>query len=123
QYGQPGGFGAPPPPKKKRTGLWVGLSTGAVLVITFLITGLVAPGFLLGDDEGTTSAAADSGSAAPPPGGAPDGGLGGGPSEGQSAFPGAPPPSGPASKALVQDFIRTVNAGNGGAALGMICDE
>lgn len=48
-YPQAGGFGPPPP--KKKTGLWVGLSAGAVVVIAFVITAFVAPGFLLGDDE------------------------------------------------------------------------
>ncbi|NIJ14867.1 hypothetical protein FHU38_005275 [Saccharomonospora amisosensis] len=49
-YPQGGGFG-PPPPKKKKTGLWVGLSAGAVVVIAFVITAFVAPGFLLSDKE------------------------------------------------------------------------
>ncbi|WP_205660589.1 hypothetical protein [Amycolatopsis antarctica] len=56
QYG--GGFGGPPPPKKKKTGLWIGLSGGAVVVIAFLITGFLAPGFLLGDDGGDKEAGA-----------------------------------------------------------------
>lgn len=54
QQGMPGGYPGGPggqPPKKGKTGLWVGLSAGAVVVIAFLITGLLAPGFLLGDDE------------------------------------------------------------------------
>lgn len=47
---QPGSFGAaPPPPKKRRTGLWVGVSAGAVVLVAFLITAFVAPGFLLND--------------------------------------------------------------------------
>ncbi|NIJ12152.1 hypothetical protein FHU38_002496 [Saccharomonospora amisosensis] len=44
-----------PPPPKKRTGLWLGLSAWAVSVATFLVTGLLAPGFLL-DDNGKVDA-------------------------------------------------------------------
>lgn len=54
QYGQggyPPGWGTPPP--KSKTGLWVGLSTAAAVVIAFVITAFVAPGFLLADDERT----------------------------------------------------------------------
>lgn len=40
----PGPAGSPP--RRPRTGLWVGL--GAVVLVAFLITGLVAPGFLVG---------------------------------------------------------------------------
>lgn len=65
-YGYPpqgGGFGGPPPNNSK-TGVWLGVGAAAVIVIVFVITGFVAPGFLLGDDEdsgGTAGgAAADS---------------------------------------------------------------
>ncbi len=49
-YGQQGGFG-PQPPKKSKTGLWVGLGIGVVAVVVFVITAFVAPGFLLSDDD------------------------------------------------------------------------
>jgi hypothetical protein len=62
QYGQqpPGNFPPPPgggfpggpggePPKGGKKGLWIGLSAGAVVVIAaLLITGLAAPGWMLG---------------------------------------------------------------------------
>lgn len=51
QFGYPQGGGFGPPPPKKKTGLWVGLSAGAVVVIAFVITAFVAPGFLLSDEE------------------------------------------------------------------------
>ncbi|OQO90534.1 hypothetical protein B1813_13310 [Saccharomonospora piscinae] len=55
---QQGGYGQPPqPPKKNRTGLWIGLGAGAVAVVAFLVTGLLAPGFLLGDDEDSDGSA------------------------------------------------------------------
>lgn len=56
-YGQPpGGFGGSPgggmPPRKKNTGLIIGLSVGAVLVVAaILFTGLAAPGWIFGDDS------------------------------------------------------------------------
>src|SRR5690606_6236701 len=49
-YGQQGGFGSQPP-KKSKTGLWIGLGIGVVAVVAFVITAFVAPGFLLSDDE------------------------------------------------------------------------
>jgi hypothetical protein len=53
QYGHPqygGGFGPPPP--RKNTGAVVAVVAAVVLVLGALgITGFVAPGFLLGDDE------------------------------------------------------------------------
>lgn len=60
QYGQQGQYGQQPfgqpqggygePPKKKKTGLIVGLGGGAVVVIAaFLITAFWVPGFLTGD--------------------------------------------------------------------------
>ncbi|MGH3435815.1 MAG: hypothetical protein ACRDRN_05040 [Sciscionella sp.] len=63
QYGQqpPGGFGPPPgggfgdypggpPPKGGRKGLWIGLgSAGVVIVAAVLVTGLVAPGWMVSD--------------------------------------------------------------------------
>lgn len=61
QYGQypaPPGYGAPGPygqPPKKKTGLWIGISAGVVAVAAFLVTGLLAPGFLLGDDSDSGS--------------------------------------------------------------------
>ncbi len=49
-HGPQGGFG-PQPPKKSKTGLWVGLGIGVVAVVVFVITAFVAPGFLLSDDD------------------------------------------------------------------------
>ncbi|QFU94425.1 hypothetical protein [Amycolatopsis sp. YIM 10] len=58
-YPQQGGYGTPPP-KKGKTGLWIGLTIGVVVLVALGITGFVAPGFFLGDDkegpEGTTNA-------------------------------------------------------------------
>lgn len=61
QFGQqPGGFGGPPPPKKNKAGLWAGISAGAVAVVVLLVTGFLAPGFFLGEDEdGATTASGD----------------------------------------------------------------
>lgn len=57
QYGQPYGMlPSPPgePPKKRKTGLIVGLSVGGLLavgLVAFLVTGFLTPGFLLDDDS------------------------------------------------------------------------
>lgn len=97
QYGAPGQqpppYGAPPPqpPKKSKTGLWIGLGAGAVVIIVLLITGFVAPGFFLGDDE--------------EPGGS--GGSGG-----TSA-------SGP--EGMATQFIEAVNNDDRGTISGMTC--
>ncbi|MFD8494028.1 hypothetical protein [Amycolatopsis sp. NPDC059657] len=47
----PGWQYAPPPPKPKRTGLWVGLTFAAAVLLALLITGFVAPGFFLGKNK------------------------------------------------------------------------
>ncbi|MFI7123315.1 hypothetical protein [Amycolatopsis sp. NPDC049868] len=72
QYSQnqqyPQGFGGPPaPPKNNKTGLIVGITAAAVVLVVLGITGFVAPGFFLGDDkpgkssgpEGTAQAVVD----------------------------------------------------------------
>ncbi|MFD4192879.1 hypothetical protein [Amycolatopsis thermoflava] len=53
----PPGGGYPPPQPPKKTGLWIGLTAGVLVVVAFLVTAFAAPGFLLGDDE--NGAAAD----------------------------------------------------------------
>lgn len=58
-YGPPGGHpqygGYPPPPRKPKTGLIVGIVAAVVVLATLGITGFVAPGFFLGDDDGSGS--------------------------------------------------------------------
>lgn len=48
-YGQPGGFGAPREERpKSKTGLWIGLSVGIVVILGAIgVTGFVVPGFFL----------------------------------------------------------------------------
>jgi len=40
-----------PPAPKRKTGLWVGISVAVVALAAFGVTGFVAPGFLLDDEE------------------------------------------------------------------------
>ena len=47
-----GGYGAPPPPKKSRTGLWIGLAAAAVIIIAAAVA---LPLLLLGDHEDATT--------------------------------------------------------------------
>lgn len=59
-YGPPGGYPQyggypPPPPRKPKTGLIVGIVAAVVVLATLGITGFVAPGFFLGDDDGSGS--------------------------------------------------------------------
>lgn len=56
QYGQPGGFGGPPPPPKSKTGLWVGIAIAVVVLFALGVTGFVAPGFFLSKDSQSTAA-------------------------------------------------------------------
>lgn len=65
-YGQPyGGMPMgqphqPTPPAPKKTGLWVGISVAVVALAAFGVTGFVAPGFLLSDDESGSDSAGGS---------------------------------------------------------------
>lgn len=64
-YPQPGWPQDPPPPRKTRTGLIVGVVAAVVLVIGALaITGFAAPGFLL-DDQDSARPAESAGQAGP----------------------------------------------------------
>jgi hypothetical protein len=61
-YPQQGYPGYPPPqPPKKGNGLLIGLLAGGggLLLVIFLITGFVAPGFLVSDDRDSRTTAAD----------------------------------------------------------------
>jgi len=64
-YGQPGGYG--PPPAKPKTGLWVGLAFGLVILIALGITGFVAPGFFLSKDDKPAAGSPTAGSQGSPP--------------------------------------------------------
>lgn len=113
QYGyqQPGGFGGPPPPpKKNKTGLWVGLSVGAVVVIAFLVTGLIAPGFLLGDDDNGANTAAPQ---ATTPSARPSGSPGNSPGESSEQ----------AAEAATERFIDAINSASGDRALQLVCSQ
>lgn len=123
-YGQPGdgGFGGRPPGGKNRAGLWIGISAATVAVVAFLVTGLAAPGFLLGDEEDDTATAAPREDVGGP-------GIDGTPSSpahpGAKETPGrdsdpAPAPSGEADQ-LARRFLDTLHSGDGDAALGHFC--
>ncbi|GAB3359588.1 hypothetical protein GCM10027360_20670 [Amycolatopsis echigonensis] len=105
-----------PSPRKPRTGLWGGLGLGAVVLVAFLITGLVAPGFLIGGssdwptgEQGLPVTSTPTTLADPQP---------------DSTEPNTPEPTTPSSTgaaapgdsatglALLQDFLRKVSSGN-----------
>ncbi|OZM71474.1 hypothetical protein CFN78_20225 [Amycolatopsis antarctica] len=51
---------APPRPPRRRPGLWAGLTAAVVALAVLAVTGFLAPGFLLGEDEpGDPRAVAD----------------------------------------------------------------
>lgn len=56
-WGQPGGFAGPAeePPKKSKTGLWIGLSVAIVVILAAVgVTGFVVPGFFLATNASST---------------------------------------------------------------------
>lgn len=109
---QPGGFGGPPPPKRNKTGLWAGLAVGAVAVIAFLVTGLLAPGFLLPEDDAQQQADAPPPTApsAPPNVGSQSPSTGGSDAQGSPAT-------------LAQEFVTALNSANSNKMLGMVCQK
>lgn len=55
-YGQPGGFGPPPPSGGNKAGVWIGVSIVVVALVAFAITAFVAPGFLVGGSKSQRAA-------------------------------------------------------------------
>ncbi|WP_410656093.1 Twin-arginine translocation protein TatA [Amycolatopsis sp. lyj-112] len=122
------GYGGPPaPPSKSKTGLIIGIVIGVVVLIAFGVTGFVAPGFLLGKDDGST--------AAPPPA-----------SSSSSKAPSSAPKSSPKSSTSrssprstesggsgsegnpkgvqsLKDFMAKVSAGDKAGALSLVCED
>jgi hypothetical protein len=115
-YGQQGGFN-PQEPRKSKTGLIVGVSTAAVVLVAFLITGLVAPGFLLDADESTNdekAAAAESSTNTPTN----PAGSGAVTSSDQTT-----PTSATDPVSVATNFLETVNAGDAAAAMELVCEQ
>ncbi|MGW4061098.1 hypothetical protein ACWEGE_22650 [Amycolatopsis sp. NPDC004747] len=116
------GFGGPPaPPKKSKTGMWIGIGATVVVVLAVLgITGFVAPGFFLSKDDTNTAAAPSSSTSAKPS-----------PSKPTSKKPttsASQPPAdsgGGASdaKAVLQGFIDKLNAGDNNGAVALGCAD
>lgn len=94
RYPGPAPYGwSAPPPRKRRTGLWAGLAAVVVLIGALLVTGFLAPGFLLGQDGARPAAPTT------------------------SATPGATrDPNDSARK-----FLTALNGGDRGTAEGMFC--
>lgn len=101
---EPGGS----PPKKGTTGRWIALSAGAVVVVALLITGFVAPGFLLPGDEPAVPQGSPTGQRSEPRDD--DGGTGD-----------APGGSGGAN-ALAAEFVRALNSDERTATEDMRCE-
>ncbi|KZB85163.1 hypothetical protein [Amycolatopsis regifaucium] len=126
--GYPQGYGGPPaPPPKSKTGLIIGIVIGVVVLIAFGVTGFVAPGFLLGKDEGNNTAApppASSSEQAPPS--APK-------SSPKSSAPKSSPKSSesggtgsegnPKGVQNLKDFFAKVSAGDKAGALSLVCAD
>ena len=122
QYGgyfYPGGAGGPQPPKDSKLGLWISVAVGILAVSAFLVTGLIAPGFLLGDDDNKRVRLAgppSSGPADPRPEHTTD----------QASPPrssGAAVPHFDSVDELFGKFVAALNSGDAAAATSMLCPE
>jgi hypothetical protein len=126
QYGQEyvQGFGGPPmPPKKGKTGLLIGIVVGLVVLVAVGVTGFVAPGFFLSQDN-------NAGSGGP---------VGGVPSSSPTSRSSAPTstsrsrssaptstskretPSTGDGAAVIQQFVDKVNAKDEAGATSLVC--
>jgi hypothetical protein len=102
-YG-PQGFGPGGPPRKRRTGLYVGIALAAALVVVLGITGFISPGFLV---NGKTT-----GGTAPAPSE---------PGPNESATPGAPRLA--EAGALATKFLGYLNVNDQKSAAALGCRE
>lgn len=122
------GYGGPPaPPSKSKTGLIIGIVIGVVVLIAFGVTGFVAPGFLLGKDEGNTAAPPPASSSSKAPSSAPK-------SSPKSSAPKSSPRStesggssgadgNPKGIQVLKDFFAKVSAGDKPGALSLVCED
>ncbi|MFI5734748.1 hypothetical protein ACIA49_31840 [Kribbella sp. NPDC051587] len=119
QWGPP-----PPPPRQRNTGLIVSSVAFGVMLIVFVVTAFVAPGFLVGGDSDTAHPAPDSTfPASPPASSAP-------PSSEPSDQPTSSVPTSstgieqdPAYMKPMESFVAKVNARNAAAANAMTCKD
>ncbi|AXB46488.1 Twin-arginine translocation protein TatA [Amycolatopsis albispora] len=137
QYGQPtqqyqgypgggDGFGGPPP-KKSKAGLWIGLTVGLVVLVALGITGFVAPGFFLSDDEPTNTAGGQTTSQAPPseePSKAPSSRkpTASAPSKPPTSKPGTGGSGDAAVEKVIRDMVDKINAADASGAMSFVCD-
>lgn len=113
QYGPgTGGFGGPPP-KKSKTGLWIGLGAGVLVIAAVAVTGFVAPGFFLSkktDNAAAKPPAAPSATVAPPSA----------PSTSPSSS-GSSTSTDPAVAAAAAKLLQALNSGDVTGATAMVC--
>ena len=99
----PPGWGAPPPgwgpPRRSRAPLWIGIGSAVVLVAALLVTGFVAPGFFL-SEENT---------------------AGGTPVTSSSESAPASSAAGEPYAVVIDGFIAKVNAGDADGAMRLVC--
>lgn len=110
-YPPPGGWGPPvqPPPKKRRTGLWIGLAAGALIIAGILVIGFIMGFFLSGEDSGNAAGGSTSAEQATPPAGE---------TPASSTPAGAGDPNDSAQK-----FVDALNSGDDATAEGMYCSH
>lgn len=120
--GYPQGQGGPPPQKSK-TGLIIGIVIGVVVLIAFGVTGFVAPGFLLGKDDGNNTAAPPASSSEPAPTSAPK-------SSPKSSTTRAPRSSeagggagDPQGVQVITDFLAKISSGDKTGAVALACEN
>jgi len=122
-YPQPGGYGPPPP--KNKTGLWVGLAFGLVILIALGITGFVAPGFFLSkDDKPAAINAPASQSQSSSTGTLPSkSGISSPPQGGNTQAPSGSSDVDPAAQAQAQKLVEALNAKDSTAANALLCSD
>jgi len=121
-YQQQPPWSVPPPPKRRNTGLIVSSVAFGIMLIVFVVTAFVTPGFLVGGDADTAAPSPSTSSSTPPPS-----------EPTESAEPTEPTPSVPmSSTGIEQDpaymkpmeaFVAKVNARNAVAANAMTCKD
>lgn len=111
---QPGAYGGPQPPPSGKTGLVAVLSVGGGLVLAltiFLVTGFLAPGFLVDESESDT-VASDSGSGSGSTAGSDSGSATTGTTVDKSD-----------SSSVARAFVASLNNGNAAGGRKLMCSD
>jgi hypothetical protein len=98
-FGAPYPGGAPVPPRRRRTALWISLVAAGLFVAVVLVTGFLAPGFFVRHDRSPDSAAASSQVPST-----------GGPTTSRTPFSRSDPAQLQDARQVAEEFLRRLNA-------------